>query len=234
MTALAVWRSGGRPRRITPRRPVDAAELDALIVGGGSDVDPFHYGAEERPVESSAEASRQARLDWVVGLALSVFRVFFATLGSQDYDPDRDSLEKHLIKYALFHGVPTLGICRGAQLMNVTLGGTLHQHLGHFYTEDTRNIRSILPRKKVLLSPGSRLRGIFMVDSCRVNALHDQSIRDLGDMVVVTAEEGNGIVQAIEKEDHPFFVGVQWHPEYMPQSAQQQALFRALVVQARG
>jgi putative glutamine amidotransferase len=113
--------------------------------------------------------------------------------------------------------------------MNVTLGGTLHQHIGHFYTEDTGNIRSVLPRKSISLTPGSRLHELLQVPACRVNALHHQSIKDLGDEVLVSASESSGVVQAIERRGHPFFVGVQWHPEYMPQSRLQQRLFGELV-----
>ena len=112
--------------------------------------------------------------------------------------------------------------------MNVVLGGSLHQKIEHFYTEDTNNVRSILPRKSIKVSSGSRLREILKTDSCRVNALHDQSIKDLGDQVLISAAENTGVVQAIERHPLRYFIGVQWHPEYMPQSSTQQNLFRDL------
>jgi putative glutamine amidotransferase len=65
-----------------------------------------------------------------------------------------------------------------------------------------------------------------------VNALHDQSIKELGDDVGICAVENTGVVQAIERHNHPYFIGVQWHPEYMPQSNTQQNLFRSLVQRA--
>ena len=167
--------------------------------------------------------------DWVVGLLLSLFRMVFATRSIQGYDPQRDQMETHMIQYALYNGLPVMGICRGAQLMNVVLGGSLHQKIEHFYTEETNNVRSILPRKSITVSHRSHLRQILQTGSCVVNALHDQSIKELGDDIGISAIENTGVVQAIERRDHPYFIGVQWHQEYMPQSNTQQNLFRSLV-----
>jgi putative glutamine amidotransferase len=229
MTAWAVRRCGARPVRITATRPCEAATLDGLIIGGGTDVDPFHYGEEPRQESSGQMAQRNSVLDWVVGLLVSLFRVVFATHSVQNYDPERDELETHMVQYALYNHLPVLGLCRGAQLMNVVLGGSLHQKIEHFYTEDTNNVRSVLPRKIITVSAGSRLQQILQSDICRVNALHDQSIKNLGDELGVSAIESTGVVQAIERHNHPYFIGVQWHPEYMPQSDRQQRLFRCLV-----
>jgi putative glutamine amidotransferase len=82
----------------------------------------------------------------------------------------------------------------------------------------------------VEVAEGSRLRELLQCERTRVNALHEQSIRDLGDGLVVSAlEQPSGVIQAIEREGAPFVIGVQWHPEYLPQREEQQALFRALV-----
>lgn len=233
MTALAVKRSGGRPVRIRPSKAADHAQLDGVIIGGGTDVDPFHYGQESEPAESAEEAQKRTVLDLIIGLALGLFRIIFSSHSAKDYDPMRDQLETGLIQYALQQQLPVLGICRGAQLMNVVLGGSLHQNIGHFYTEETSNIRSILPRKTIIVTPGSHLHEILGCQSGFVNALHRQSINQLGEDVVVSAQEPSGVIQAIEKQDHQFFVGVQWHPEYMPQSKTQLALFRYLAECAR-
>jgi len=233
MSALALRRCGAVAVRITPARRHDAQQLDGVIIGGGTDVDPFHYGESRLQEPALDEHERYGVLDWLVGLLLGALRALFASHSRQPYDPDRDQMEQHLIQYALYNELPVLGICRGAQLMNVTLGGTLHQHIGHFYTEETGNIRSVLPRKSISLAPGSRLHQLLQVPACRVNALHYQSIKDLGDEVVVSASESSGVVQAIERRGHPFFVGVQWHPEYMPQSRLQQRLFSELVHSAK-
>ena len=229
MTALAVKRCGGSPVRITVRRPGDESTLDGVIIGGGTDVDPFHYGEERQPDYADNPDSRNTLLDWVVGLLLGLFRAVFATRSIQGYDPERDQLETHMIRYAIHNGLPVLGICRGAQLMNVVLGGSLHQQIEHFYTEETNNVRSVLPRKLITVSDRSRLRQILQTGSCVVNALHDQSIKELGNDVGICAVENTGVVQAIERDDLPYFIGVQWHPDYMPQSHPQQKLFRSLV-----
>ena len=229
MTAIAIKRCGATPVRITAGKPCNADTLDGLVIGGGTDVDPFHYGEERHAGKSNQNDQSSSLLDWMVGLVLSLFRALFSTRSIQDYDPDRDQLETHMIQHALYHGVPILGICRGAQLMNVVLGGSLHQKIEHFYSEDTNNVRSILPRKYIKVSSGSRLRQILKTEACRVNALHDQSIKDLGDQVLVSAAEDTGVVQAIERLSLRYFIGVQWHPEYMPQSNTQQNLFRELV-----
>jgi putative glutamine amidotransferase len=233
MTALAIRRNGGRPLRITPAHPADETRLRGVVIGGGTDVDPFHYGEERPGLESLLQEDdgedSSSLLDWLVGLLLTLFRSVFARHSAQGYDPDRDALEQHHIRHALYHRLPILGICRGAQLMNVTLGGSLHQNIEHFYTEGTSNVRSILPRKPVAITPDTHLQRILDTHTCRVNALHEQSIKDLGDEILVSAAEPTGVIQAIERRSHPFFIGVQWHPEYIPQSRSQQGLFRSLV-----
>ena len=228
MTALAIRRCGARAVRITHSRRVDKNSLDALVIGGGTDVDPFHYGQESEPEDPGAD-EHSTLVDWLVGLVLGVFRAIFARHSGQDYDPERDLLEQDMIRHALANQLPVLGICRGAQLMNVALGGSLHQTIGHFYTEETSNIRSILPRKTIAVAAASGLHRILRADSCMVNALHNQSINRLGRDIEISAAESNGVIQAIEKNNHPFFIGVQWHPEYMPQSKIQQRLFMGLV-----
>lgn len=229
MTALAIYRAGGRPVRVTPARPIDETLLNGVVIGGGTDVDPLHYG--EEPLDDDGD-DHFSLLDWLVGLLLFLPRILLARHSKSDYDIDRDQLEQHLIRHALYSRKPLLGICRGAQILNVTLGGSLHQNIEHYYSEGTGNIRSVLPRKIVDTESGSRLADILACTQCRVNALHEQSIKDLGDGVFVCAREPSGVVQGIEKSDEGFVIGVQWHPEYMPQSSRQQGLFRRLVTTA--
>lgn len=147
-------------------------------------------------------------------------------------DPARDALEKELIHRALAAGLPLLGICRGAQLLNVVRGGTLHQDLHEFY-EETPHITTLLPRKTVNIAPNSHLAAILQKTRSNINALHRQGINELGYGLRVVAAEENGIVQAVEDPDAPFLLGVQWHPEYLPHHRSQRQIFKALVTAAQ-
>lgn len=147
-------------------------------------------------------------------------------------DAERDALEIDLLKEAEDCELPVLGVCRGAQLLNVERGGTLHQEIYESYPE-ARRIRTPLPRKRIHILPGSRLASIKGLEVSRVNALHHQSIDQLGDGLRVAAWDEAGIVQAIEGEEERLVIGVQWHPEYLIASRADQALFRALADAAR-
>ena len=146
-------------------------------------------------------------------------------------DPDRDALERGLVEAALAAGKPVLGICRGAQMLNVALGGSLHQDAFARHARSPR-MRTILPRKDVRIEPGSHLAGIAGTAPMRVNALHSQSIDRLGRGLRVAARDAGGMVQAIERVEAPFALGVQWHPEHLFYAHRQRALFRALVAAA--
>src|SRR5687768_16444624 len=142
-----------------------------------------------------------------------------------------------LIDGAVRRRLPILGICRGNQLLNVYFGGSLHQDLNAFYVEDPET-RTILPRKRLLVTTGTHLATGLSCDPCpdgsvRVNALHRQAIHRLGNGLRAAARDRNGIVQAVEHESLPFVLGVQWHPEYLPQVRGQRALFQALVREAK-
>ncbi len=147
-------------------------------------------------------------------------------------DPDRDRLELDLLKGALPSGLPVLGICRGSQMINVALGGTLHTDIYAVY-EQAPKMRTVLPKKRVSIMPGTRLDRILCCNPCQVNALHHQSVDRLGKGLAIAAQDESGIVQAIEAEAGPFLLGVQWHPELLFWKAQQQRLFSALVDAAR-
>jgi putative glutamine amidotransferase len=147
-------------------------------------------------------------------------------------DPERDKLELKLLDEALERGVPVLGICRGSQIINVALGGTLHTDIYEVYVQAPK-MRTVLPKKTVSIVHGSRLDRILRCNPCRVNALHHQSIDRLGRGLKVVAQDQNGIVQAVESDTAPFLVGVQWHPELLVWKRPQQRLFRALSAAAK-
>ncbi len=148
-------------------------------------------------------------------------------------DPERDALELEALDWAERRRRPVLGICRGSQMINVHRGGSLHTDIYKVYVEAPR-LRTVLPKKPVLIEPASRLRAVLRVDECRVNALHHQSVDRLGQGVSVAAKDCFGIVQGVEVADHPFLLGVQWHPEFLVLDRDQQRLFHALAEACRG
>jgi putative glutamine amidotransferase len=229
-TALAVRRAGGRSILIRPAQPRHHCRFDALIVGGGADVDPSMYGDSEGPGVSEIQAAERRWSQRLFGYAfypiLWLLRRMFQSHGGT-LDKERDRLEKALINRALDEHRPVLGLCRGMQLINVVLGGTLNRNLDGFYVEIPQS-RSLLPVKHITLKPGTRLSRVFDRDDLWVNALHDQAVNALGDGLRVAACEGTGVIQAIEAAQG-WCIGVQWHPEYLPQKETQQRLFRSLV-----
>ena len=148
------------------------------------------------------------------------------------YDRERDAFESGMIDHALERGLPLLGICRGAQLLNVRLGGSLHQDLRRI-RKLTSNRRTIFPLKTLLVEEGSYLHALLGTERTRINSLHKQSIDHIGRGLTVAGRDLDGIVQAVEDRDRPYRVGVQWHPEFLLYSRRQRALFRALVDAAR-
>ncbi|MBS0003391.1 MAG: gamma-glutamyl-gamma-aminobutyrate hydrolase family protein [Thioalkalivibrio sp.] len=233
-TALAVRRAGGRPLRIRPSRPCYRCHFDALIVGGGADVDPALYDEPEGPSAGDIQAAERRWTQRLIGYAfypmLWLLRRMLQSHGGA-LDPERDRLEKALINRALDEHLPMLGICRGMQLINVVLGGSLNRSLDAFYVETPKS-RSLLPVKRISLESGSRLEEVFGPGALWVNALHDQAVKRLGRRIRVAACEPAGVIQAIESTSG-WCIGVQWHPEYLPQKEIQQRLFRALVEAAR-
>lgn len=142
-------------------------------------------------------------------------------------DHARDTMEARIVEKAFAGGIPVLGVCRGAQMLNVVSGGTLHQDA--YAAHGGQRYGTILPRKTVSIEPGTRLRDIVGAAPMRVNALHRQSVDQLGVLLEVAARDQNGMVQAIERTRDPFAIGVQWHPEHIFYAKRHRMLFRALV-----
>lgn len=143
-------------------------------------------------------------------------------------DPERDKLEIRWIEYALKHKIPLLGICRGAQLINAVLGGTLHQDIRSL-RKLTYNRPGLLPTKQVKLAENSLIARVCATTKLRVNSLHHQAVRVEGNNLLATGKDLDGIVQAIEASDDRNIIGVQWHPEYLFYLPAQLALFKWLV-----
>ena len=145
-------------------------------------------------------------------------------------EPALDRFELELARAADAAGMPVLGVCRGAQTLNVARGGTLHQHVeGHRQTE-----LATRPVHPVRIAPRSLAARLLGVHSADVNSFHHQAVDRLGDGLVATAWAPDGTVEAIEDPRHPFLLGVQWHAETLIADDGQLALFRALVDAAGG
>jgi putative glutamine amidotransferase len=154
-----------------------------------------------------------------------------------DVSGARDALELDLTRRALEQGVPLLAICRGLQVLNVALGGTLYQDIpsdpgspiGHSQAEPRSQ-----PTHTVKLEEGSRLAGIVGSLALEVNSLHHQALKRLGAGLRAVATAPDGIVEGIEFPHHAFAVGVQWHPEELVgHDAAARHLFAAIVSAAR-
>ena len=227
-TRIAILLAGGQPVLITPRRPREIKCVDGLVIGGGADVNPQLYGDVKEDIVSREKPADEPfylyLLEWILLPLTWLARTLAGQSSTRGGDAKRDALEMRLIGEAVRRRLPILGICRGAQILNVYFGGTLHQKLAGFYEEDPE-VRTILPRKHINVARGSKLESILGTHPQRVNALHRQAINRLGDGLIVAASDRNGIVQAIEHVSLPLVIGVQWHPEYLPQLKEQREIF---------
>lgn len=151
-----------------------------------------------------------------------------------EIDGERDALEVALVQRAVATGQPFLGICRGAQAVNVALGGTLYTDIADqvpgalrhdWYPDIPRDYRA----HDVMLDPQSKLAGILGSAQAQVNSLHHQGLERIGQGLVVTGHAPDGMVEAVELPSHPFGIAVQWHPEWLQDDPAMRALFRAFV-----
>jgi putative glutamine amidotransferase len=151
-------------------------------------------------------------------------------------EPELDSFELALARAAVTRGLPVLGICRGMQVLNVALGGSLHQHLPDLGGEiDHRQKRaSGEPTHRVTLARDSRLTKVIGRRYVEVNSFHHQGLHALGKGLTVAGRAPDGHVEAIEVSGRRFTFGVQWHAECLVDRPDHLALFRGLVRAARG
>jgi len=223
---LMLWRCGAQAVRITPRRSCDVATLDGIVFGGGADVSEPLSTALAPPVEAASDLPLGG-LSWRHHLVAPLV-VLLRWLGSQrshGQDLARDRSELALLAEADARQLPVLGICRGAQLMSVARGGTLLHRIDDLYEERPR-LYTALPRRLVRLEQGTLLRTVVGRESLFVNSLHHHAVEVAGTGFRVAAREPEGIVQAVEQTLPVLWWGVQWHPEFLPQSRAQQRLSR--------
>ena len=198
MTYLrAIESAGAMPVVLPPLGDAEALldRLEGVCLSGGPDLDPAAYGARERHAE----------------------------LGPTE--PGIDAFELALARAADARGLPLLGICRGAQALNVARGGTLHQHLpGHRQAEP-----ATATTHTVHVEPSTRLERVLGDDVLRVNSFHHQAVDRLGRGLRAAAYAADGTVEAIEAAGPRFLLGVQWHAEGLVAMPRHRALFEALV-----
>jgi putative glutamine amidotransferase len=182
--------------------------LDGLLLSGGGDIDPKRFNGQPNPKVSGVS-------------------------------PERDRIEFTLLEKALAAGKPLLAICRGIQVLNVAFGGDLYTHIQDQLEPALKHDwYPKFPRNKlahtVSLKCGSKLHEIFGDDEIQVNSLHHQGISKVGKGLEATAFAPDGLVEGLEVQSAHFALGVQWHPECLPDDAGMQSLFRALIDASRG
>ena len=206
----SVKRAGGEPRVLS--NDDDPAgvlgEVDGVLLTGGLDVDPEHYGEAPHPLTEAA--------------------------------PDRDRFEIPLSRGAIAQDVPLFAICRGVQVLNVAGGGTLVQDIPTTIASQLSHAVNV-PKDQIAHSvrvmPGSRLADALGtsadLQTCDVNSRHHQAVGRLAPAFVASAVSPDGIVEAIERPDASFCLGVQWHPENFWRTGEFGGLFAALVRAAK-
>ncbi|MFF9776333.1 gamma-glutamyl-gamma-aminobutyrate hydrolase family protein [Streptomyces sp. NPDC013978] len=195
----AVWRAGGEPASIHPAPDGDAAarlaRFDGVLLPGGGDLAPYRYGATDTHA--------------------SVY----------DVDEVQDAFDLEVARAALDSGIPLLAVCRGLQVVDVALGGTLEQDMGGPGHEHRHLVHPVAIRRGTLLE---RATGAQKVEA---SCYHHQRVDRLGEGLEVTARAADGTVEGLELPGSPgWFTAVQWHPEDTAhEDPAQQGLFDALV-----
>lgn len=209
----AITWAGGQPVLLTPETAAlspeqHVAQLDGLLLSGGGDVHPKHYKERIQGTEKR-----------------------------QIHD-GRDTLELGLARAALAADLPILGVCRGFQVLNVALGGSLYEDildqkegtLKHdYYPDYPRNLLS----HGVEIEPASHLAQILGLTAAQVNSLHHQGVRQLASRLTATAHAPDGMLEAYELPAHRFGLAVQWHPEWLQAHAPMRRLFEVFVEEAK-
>lgn len=150
-----------------------------------------------------------------------------------DVDPARDSVELGLLHAAAEAGKPFLGICRGCQLVNVGLGGTLYTHLpdqfpGALDHSYPGNLRTVLVHE-VQIEEGTLVANVLEEPIVSVNSHHHQGLKEIAPGLRIAGRAPDGLVEAVELPDHPFGIAVQWHPEWLTAQQSTRNLFRRFV-----
>jgi gamma-glutamyl-gamma-aminobutyrate hydrolase PuuD len=201
--------AGGLPAFIPPTENAEALaefidSVDAVILSGGPDIPPERYGREAHPATSCMH-------------------------------PRRECSDFRAIELAEGRGLPLLAICLGIQEWNVYRGGTLHQHVPDLTLQPAVAHRDgpAFAFHSVRLAAGSLIQSIVRTNPLPVNSSHHQCLDQLGASLVATAWAEDGIVEAVQDPRRRFALGIQWHPEDMPDDPIQRRIFQALVAAAK-
>ena len=191
---------------VTPLSPA-AGPFDALVLGGGGDVEPSRYG--RAPLEN----------------------------GTLEIDPERDRIDFELFEEARRTGAPVLGICRGLQVVNVALGGTLVQDIPAERPSSVVHARDEKEKTRldhtVAVAPNSRLARLASAPEVRVNSRHHQAIEALAPGLEISGLSPDGLPEAVESAGGEWVVAVQWHPENLSGDPLSRRLFSEFVRAAR-
>lgn len=186
-----------------------AEHLDGLLLTGGGDIDPTLFGEEPHK-----------------------------NLGV--INPERDIFEVSLIKKMMTARKPVLGICRGCQILNIAAGGDMYQDI---YTQISNELFQHSQRAPrwyashyVNVEEGSLLANVVGQTRFKINSFHHQTVREMAPGFVVIGRANDGVIEAFESKQHPFVMGVQWHPECMTLKGDEPSikLFNAFVAACKG
>ncbi|WP_180539066.1 gamma-glutamyl-gamma-aminobutyrate hydrolase family protein [Nevskia soli] len=194
----ALRQAGMEPVLRLPSKAPALAEVDGLLLMGGEDVNPALYQQEPHPA-------------------------------TEKPDDERDAVELRLIREAVTANVPVFAICRGLQIVNVEHGGTLVQDVADRLRHRKRPVDKATPAHTVVIEPDTLLRRVLGAPEASVNSRHHQAIERLGNGLFVSARDSEDqTIEAVERNDLRFFLGVQWHPENQsPVDPLQARLFEA-------
>ena len=208
----AILTAGGLPILLPTSLPINALpelvnRFNGFVLSGGGDVDPALYSGH---------------LDTTI----------------HSIDPERDAFELALIPLVRATDKPLLAICRGMQVLNVALGGSLYEDIASALPAAQRhdwypNYPRDYLAHTVEVEPGSRLAEILGTHKLRTNSLHHQAIRQPAPALDVVAHAEDGVIEAVELPEKRFAIGVQWHPECLPEEPAMQRLFKAFVIASK-
>lgn len=199
----AIRLAGGLPMLIPPGEPNLNSILewvDGILLTGGGDLDPKTYNGAEHP---------------------TIYNV----------NRERDRFELSLAKFALESDIPILGICRGLEILVVASGGKLVSHLPDEVGEKImhRQAQSCPAEHNVHIIPGTHLAQIMGAGETNVFSWHHQAASDIPNGWRLAATAADGVIEALEHEDHPWAFAIQWHPEISLNDSRQQRIFRTFV-----